>query len=103
MGVTADKRGEGALAAIPTWKEQGVDVVFANVRLVVGRKNMRAAQIAFWDSALSRIVATDDWKKEMERIQATSVYTASKDSVQRMARLYAQLKTALIEAGLAKE
>jgi len=103
IGVTSDKRGEGVLATIPTWKEQGVDVVFANVRLVVGAKDLSAAQVAFWDGALARIVATGDWKKEMERIQATSDYTSSKESAQRMARLYAQLRTALVEAGLAKE
>jgi putative tricarboxylic transport membrane protein len=103
VGVTSERRGEGALAAIPTWREQGVDVVFANVRLVVGPRGMNAAQIGYWDYALGRIVATDDWKKEMERLQATSDYTSSKESAQRMARLYAQLKTALLEAGLAKD
>ncbi len=103
VGVTSARRGEGALAAIPTWREQGVDVVFANVRLVLGAKGLSAAQMAYWDTALARIVATDDWRKEMERIQAASDYTASRDSVQRMARLYAQLKSALVDAGLAKE
>jgi len=103
IGVTSEKRGVGALATIPTWKEQGIDVVFANVRLVVGAKDLSAAQVAFWDHALARIVASDDWKKEMERIQATSDYTSSKESAQRMARLYAQLKSALVEVGLAKE
>ena len=103
VGVTSEKRGEGALATIPTWKEQGIDVVFANVRLVIGAKDLSAAQVAFWDNALARIVATDDWKKELERSQATSDYTSSKESAQRMARLYTQLKTALVEAGLAKE
>ena len=48
-------------------------------------------------------IAIDDWKKEMERIQATSAYTSSKQNAQRMDRLYAQLKTALVEAGLAKK
>jgi putative tricarboxylic transport membrane protein len=103
VGITSAKRGDGALAAIPTWREQGVDVVFANVRLVVGAKNLSAAQVAYWDTALARIVATDDWRKEMERIQAASDYTSSRDSAQRMARLYAQLKSALVDAGLAKE
>lgn len=48
-------------------------------------------------------IATDDWKKEMERIQATSAYTSSKQSAQLMPLHYVQLKTAVVEAGLAKE
>jgi putative tricarboxylic transport membrane protein len=103
VGITSDKRGEGPLAAIPTWKEQGVDVVFANVRLLIGPKSMSPAQIAFWDGTLSKLVATDDWKKEVERNHATADYSGSKESAQRMAKLYAQLKTAVVEAGLAKE
>ena len=39
----------------------------------------------------------------LERVQATSDYSASRESAQRMARLYTQLKSALVEAGLAKE
>jgi putative tricarboxylic transport membrane protein len=103
VGVTAEKRGEGAMSAIPTWKEQGVDVVFANVRLLVGPKGMTPAQVAYWDAAMSRVVATEDWKKEVERNEATPDYTGSKESAQRMALLYGQLKGALVDAGLAKE
>ena len=103
IAVTSEKRGEGAMAAIPTWKEQGVDVVFANVRLLVGPKGMTPAQIAYWDAAMGRVVATEDWKKEVERNEATLDYTGSRDSAQRMAQLYGQLKSALVDAGLAKE
>ena len=103
LGVTSEKRGDGAMAAIPTWKEQGVDVVFANVRLLIGPKGLSPAQVAYWDAAMSRVVATDDWKKEVERNEATPDYTGSKESAQRMARLYGQLKVALVDAGLAKE
>ena len=103
IGVTSEKRGEGAMAAIPTWKEQGVDVVFANVRLLLGPRGMSPAQVAHWDAAMARVVATEDWKKEVERNEATPDYAGSKESAQRMARLYGQLKIALVDAGLAKE
>ena len=103
IGVTSETRGDGPLAAVPTWKEQGVDVVFSNVRLLLGPKGMSPAQIAYWDAALAKIVATADWKKEVERNEAIPDYAGSKESAQRMARLYGQLKTALVDAGLAKE
>jgi len=103
IAVTSEKRGEGAMAAIPTWKEQGVDVVFANVRLLVGPKGMTPAQIAYWDAAMGRVVATEDWGKEVARNEATPDYSGSRASAQRMAQLYGQLKSALVDAGLAKE
>ncbi len=103
IGVTSDKRGDGPLASVPTWKEQGVDVVFANVRLLLGPKGLSAAQTAYWDAALAKIVATSDWRKEVERNEAIPDYAGSKESAQRMALLYAQLKSALVDAGLAKE
>jgi putative tricarboxylic transport membrane protein len=103
VGVTSEKRGDGPMAAIPTWKEQGVDVVFANVRLLVGPKSMSPAQVAYWDAAMAKVVATDEWKKEVDRNEATLDYSGSKESAQRMAQLYGQLKSALVDAGLAKE
>jgi putative tricarboxylic transport membrane protein len=103
IGVTSERRGEGPLAAIATWKEQGFDVVFSNTRLLVGPKGMSAAQIAYWDAAMAKVVATDEWKDEVKRNEAALDYAGSKESAQRMARLYGQLKTALIDAGLAKE
>jgi putative tricarboxylic transport membrane protein len=103
IGITSEKRGDGPLANVPTWKEQGVDVVFANVRLLLGPKGMSAAQVAYWDAALAKIVATSDWKKEVDRNEAIPDYTASRESAQRMAQLYGQLRAALVDAGLAKE
>ena len=103
IGITSETRGDGPLATVPTWKEQGVDVVFANVRLLLGPTGLSAAQVAYWDAALAKIVATPDWKKEVERNEAIPDYSGSRDSAQRMARLYAQLKSALVDAGLAKE
>ena len=103
IGVTSEKRGDGPMASVPTWKEQGIDVVFANVRLLLGPKGMSPAQVAYWDTAMARVVATEDWKKEVERNEATLDYSGSKESAQRMARLYGQLKIALVDAGLAKD
>ena len=74
-----------------------------NVRLLVGPKGMTPPQVAFWDAAMSKVAATEDWKKEVERNEATPDYTGSRESAQRMAQLYGQLKSALVDAGLAKE
>ena len=102
IGVTSDRRGEGALAEIPTWKEQGFDVVFTNTRLLLGSKGLSAAQTAYWDAALERVVQSEEWKNEVQKNHAVLDYLGSKQSPQRMASIYNQLKEALVDAGLAK-
>ena len=102
IGVTSERRGEGLLAKIPTWKEQGYDVVIGNTRLLFGAKGMSDAQTAYWDGVLARVVQSPEWKAEVERNQAVPDYLNSKQSPQRMAEIYDQLKGALTDAGMAK-
>ena len=103
LGVSSERRGEGALAEVPTWKEQGFNVVFANVRFLVGPKGMTPQQTAFWDGALERVVQSEDWRNEVAKNHWTPDYVGSKQSGQRMATIHAQLKDALTDVGLAKD
>lgn len=103
IGISSERRSEGAAAKIPTWKEQGLDVVFSNTRFMIGPKGMSAAQTAYWDAALERMVQTEDWKNELQQNEWAADYVGSKQSPQRMAAIYKQLKNALVDAGLTKE
>ncbi len=103
IGITSDRRGEGALAAIPTWKEQGFDVVFSNIRFMLGPKGMSPAQTAYWDATLARLVQTSEWMSYLQKGHLESDFLGSKQSPQRLSEIYKQLKGALVEAGLAKE
>jgi putative tricarboxylic transport membrane protein len=103
VGISSERRSEGAAADIPTWKEQGLDVVFSNVRFAIGPKSMSAAQMAFWDGVYERVIQTDEWKNEVQRNDWVQDYANSKQAPPRMARLNEQLKSALADAGLVKE
>ena len=48
-------------------KEQGFDALYTNWRGVIGAKDMRREQVAFWENALAAVNASDAWKKELER------------------------------------
>jgi tripartite-type tricarboxylate transporter receptor subunit TctC len=63
---------------------------------------MTAAQLAFWDTALARAVQNEEWKNELEKNEAVPDYVNSKQTPQRLAKLYEQLRSALVDAGLAK-
>ena len=66
LAVIGPQRLNGALAAIPTMKEQGFDAVFTNWRGVIGGKNMRREQVVFWENALAVVNDSAFWKKELE-------------------------------------
>jgi len=67
LGVIAAQRLNGSLAVVPTLKEQGFDAVFTNWRGIIGPKDMRREQVAFWEKALADVNNSDAWKKELER------------------------------------
>lgn len=102
IAITSAQRLEGSLADIPTWKEQGADVHFANARFMLGPRGMRAEQIAYWDEAFGKLVRSAAWRKNMEDNNWVSNHLDSAGVQQYLNRLYDQLKVALTEAGLVK-
>jgi putative tricarboxylic transport membrane protein len=102
LAVAAPARLEGALAAIPTWKEQGENIVVANWRPVVGPKGLSAPQVAFWEEVLARVTRSDEWKSEVARAGGVNHYMNSRDLAAYFDAQYAQFKSILSELGLAK-
>jgi putative tricarboxylic transport membrane protein len=102
LGVTAPQRLGAALAQVPTFNEQGAPAVMANWRSVIGPKGMSAAQIAYWDQALAKIVQADDYKKEVERNLADPEYLGAAAARKYWDAQYAELKVLLNELGLSK-
>jgi putative tricarboxylic transport membrane protein len=103
LGIATERRGEGALAAIPTWKEQGYDLVWSNVRFMLGPKGMTPAQLAFWDAALERVVQTEEWKSDGRNNYLQLDYLGSRQTTARIAAIYKQFREAMLDVGLLKE
>jgi len=102
LGITAPQRLPGALAGVPTWKEQGVDVHITNWRLLAGPKGMTAAQVAYWEGVIAKLVKTDEWKKDLDNNVFEDTYMNSTESRKYLNAQYEQFKSALTEVGLAK-
>lgn len=102
VGIASAQRLGGALAAVPTWREQGVDAVVPNWSGVMATKGMTPAQLAWWDEVLGKIVKSEDWKAGLERNFQEPEYLASADAAAYLRTQYAQLKAALADLGLAK-
>jgi putative tricarboxylic transport membrane protein len=102
LAVAAPRRLTGAYSSVATLKEQGINVVAAFWRGVIGPKGLTPAQIAFWDAELAKLAASDDWKKYLADHQLENDYRNSRDSKQFLDAEYAEYKTILGELGLAK-
>ncbi len=103
LAISAPKRLSGPLAQVPTWKEEGADVVFGNWRGLVGPGDMTKEQIEYWDSILKKLAESDAWKKEVAAEQGDPMYMDHAQSTKFLAEDYARLTSILKELGLAKQ
>lgn len=102
VGAAAPQRFGGALANVPTWKEQGVDIVYGTWRAVMGPKSMGAAQVAFWEYALRKVTETAEWKTDLEKNFWLHDFMTGLQFRKEVDKDYADLKAVLVDVGLAK-
>lgn len=102
VAVSAPKRMTGELISVPTLKEQGVDAVANNFRLLIGPGGLNAAQLAYWDQVMAKLVQTDEWKKNLEMNQCENTYLNSREVRKYLDAEYAELKALLTAMGMAK-
>jgi putative tricarboxylic transport membrane protein len=102
VGVASSQRLSGDFAKIPTWKEQGVDVVWGNWRAVMGPKGMTPAQVARWEGVLRQVVQTPDWQTDLEKNFWTNDFTVGEAFKKDLDKDYTAMKAVLLEIGLAR-
>ena len=102
LAVTSPARLTDVLANVPTWREQGYDVIVSNWRSMVGPRGMTEAQVSYWEQAFRRFVESDEWKKELETNFWASEYMRSAETRKYMDQDNVQVRSFLVELGLAK-
>jgi putative tricarboxylic transport membrane protein len=102
VGIAANQRFGGALAGVPTWKEQGINVVFGGWRAIIGPRGMSAAQSAYWEGALRKVVESPEWKQDLEKNYWSNDFVTGEQFRKDMAQDYALMKAVLVDLGLAK-
>lgn len=102
LAVSSAHRLGGALASVPTWQEQGANSIFSSWRGVIGPKGMSAAQVVYWENVLAKVVASDEWKKDMVNNYWESNFMTSADSRKFLQAQYEEYKNVLVEVGLAR-
>ncbi len=102
VGVSADKRLHGIFAGVPTWKEQGVNLVYGGWRSIMAPKGISPAQVAYWESALRKAAQSAEWKAELERNYWSDDFVTSAQFRKDLDKDYADMKAVLGDLGLAR-
>ena len=102
VATSANQRLPGALANVPTWKEQGVDVVFGAWRAILAPKGLTAAQIAYWEGVLRKATEAPAWKDDLEKNIWANVFLGSAQFAKELDKDYGEMKSVLVDIGLAK-
>ena len=103
IAISSPQRMGGGLANVPTWREQGIDMVFDNWRGIVGPKGLSTAQVAFWEQVFAQLAQNPEWKQVLEKQQWGNNYMASAASRKHLDSQYELIRSALNEIGLAKQ
>lgn len=79
LAVSSEERVEG-LEEVPTWKEQGVDMVFPHWRGIMGPPDMTEEEIAYWDEKIGEMVESESWKEILANNEWTDYYHSSEET-----------------------
>ncbi len=102
VGVAAPARLGGALANVPTWKEQGVELVFGGWRAVMAPKGLAPGQAAYWEGVLRKATQVPEWRADLEKNFWSDEFVTGAQFRKDLEREYAAMKAVLTELGLAK-
>lgn len=103
LGVASRERLAGALAPVPTFREQGLDVVFDVPRGFIGPKSLSAEQVRYWEGVFQRLIKTEEWKAALEKNQWVQDFRTSAEMGRDLKAQYEILKDVLAELGMVKQ
>jgi putative tricarboxylic transport membrane protein len=102
IGISAPKRFPGALAGVPTWKEQGANLVYGGWRAIMGPREITPQQVAYWEGVLRKVTETKEWKENLDKNYWSDDFLGSAQFRKELAKNYADMKSVLVDIGLAK-
>lgn len=100
LGISMPKRS-ASIPDVPTFREQGFDVLMDGWYAFVGPKGLREPQVAYWDAVFEKTVQTSEWKKFIEQTGWEAGYKNSKDTAVYIRKEYDEAKAILTELGMA--
>lgn len=103
LGVSAPKRKPGVLSSVPTWPELGYKQgTYETWRAMIAPKDITAAQTAYWEDVLRKVMQSDDFKKVAEKNQWDIDFKGAAEARKLMEDEYAATKSVMTYLGLIK-
>jgi putative tricarboxylic transport membrane protein len=103
LALGAPQRRPGALAAVPTLGELGLDApILATWRCIFGTQAITSAQVTFWQDALARAFQGEEWKSWMSKNDVTAPQLRGTELAKYLEGQYNHTRSVLVELGLAK-
>jgi len=101
LGIATARRS-GSLPAVPTFREQGYDIVAGNWTAIMGPKGLAPAQIAYWEDLLERTFKHPAWQGMLEADALEADFRKSQPMRELLARDEELERRMLAELGMVK-
>lgn len=101
LGIATAERA-ASLPNVPTFKEQGYDVIMGNWTAIMGPKGLAPAQVAYWESLLERTFNHPTWKGMLEADALEADFRKSQPTRDMVIRDYEAERRMLTELGMVK-
>jgi putative tricarboxylic transport membrane protein len=102
IAVSSPERLGGALAGVPTWKEQGIDSVYTSWRVMVGPRGVPDDEVRAAAAAFGKVVAMPQWKAELEKNYWIASYLGPEATRKFVEDQYNEHRLLLTQLGLTK-
>lgn len=102
LAVSSSDRLKGALAAVPTWREQGVDSVFTSVQGILFPRGLSPEQLRFWDERFQALSQSQKWQDALKDYEMTPTYMDHKQANQYVHQQLSAMKVLMDKMGLVK-
>ena len=104
LAVAAAKRIAGEQSHIPTMREQGIDATgISNWRAIFAPKGVSPAQAAFWEEAMARMVASEEWNRRIATTTFTHHFLRGAEFAKYLDQEFAATKAVMTDLGLVKQ
>ena len=101
LGVATAQRS-ASIADVPTFTEQGYDMIVGNWTGIMGPKGLAAAQVAYWENLLERTFRHAAWQSMLGGDALEPDFRNSRAMSELLARDFEHERTMLTELGMAK-
>lgn len=102
IAIAGPVRVGGHFADVPTWKEQGLDVVMPSYRMFMAAQGLTPQQLRYWDEAFGRLSRMKEWADELKANEWQNTYMNAAASRKYLDRQYDLYRNILEQLGLAK-